>query len=550
MFNYVKQYNKDTYYEYAAYGKAVVFNPEKKYIFSTRRRITRILDSIYDELAEYIKCFDMIHYEQSSDLEYEKITEILEVVFWSCNYKKVLYEARRKNKISFMHLYKIALNITLDTIYKGVFASLYSIESFEKAKEILYSFEEIFDVIVKRALIKEILRKYKEPVILVIDVFEKEYLYKLNSNVKGIIFRHTFDKVESVEFAYAYEIPMVETDKLIKQHDRIIIDNYKGELLVSPEKKIYKVYKATIDQLMIGDKEEAKYTMAQLKYYCPLVDTRRLHLLKGSNFYHGMGMFRSEYIFMVKGIIPTDDELSGILIDIIEAFIDKEVMIRVPDFGEYKILDYLEDTETTIISKRFFGVVNRIFFRSVRKAILKTNRKISLVVPMIRDGDDIALWRKTVNGYFQDLPKHLVPDLGFMLESAPSLERIEEFVKGTDFNVIGLNDFTEEATDFSRYDNITWKDFKEEMFLDVQYTHQHMRRTGIRLRHLISGNMMKDALIFQKFINMGFTNFIVPMTRIRLAEKLILNHEHTRGKFKGVAQKRREAKKRKEEQEK
>lgn len=116
-----------------------------------------------------------------------------------------------------------------------------------------------------------------------------------------------------------------------------------------------------------------------------------------------------------------------------------------------------------------------------------------------------------------------------------------------DFNIIGLNDLIEEVSfDFNRYDELEWLDFEHELFTYIQQSHQHMRRTGIRLPHLISGNMIRNERLFQKLINMGFTQFIIPLSQIRLAEKLVSNHEATRGRYIGVAQKRREAKKAKE----
>ncbi|QWB96026.1 hypothetical protein KHQ89_00730 [Mycoplasmatota bacterium] len=88
----------------------------------------------------------------------------------------------------------------------------------------------------------------------------------------------------------------------------------------------------------------------------------------------------------------------------------------------------------------------------------------------------------------------------------------------------------------------------DNLYYYIQIAHQHMRRTGIRMKHLIYGNIMRNDKIFKKYFVGGFTHFIVPITLMYIAEDILDNYEKTRGRFIGVAQKRREDKKRKEEE--
>ncbi|MFA6800716.1 MAG: hypothetical protein WCR19_01255, partial [Acholeplasmataceae bacterium] len=137
------------------------------------------------------------------------------------------------------------------------------------------------------------------------------------------------------------------------------------------------------------------------------------------------------------------------------------------------------------------------------------------------------------------LPKELMPYIVGFLQTDNSIDQIEDFVK-SDFNILDLDTYIEETSlSYGRYDEMAWIDFKTEQLPYVLDAHQHMRRNGIRMKHLIGGNVLRKKFIFQKLINSGFTHFIIPLSSIRLGEEIVSNHERTRGRFIGVSQKRR-----------
>jgi len=550
MFNSIKRYRKHTFFEYVACGKAVMFNTENRYRLSSKKRIKRIIDEIQEVLYDFATSFYLIEDDLKTELSYDGTSEAFKIVFWKYRIADIMNTIRKNNKLSFIELYDLALIESKKVLYKELVCGHLSEEAKAKAE----GYIELYDYSIKRqikaVLFRELVSRYNKPIIVVVDEFHPEYLYKLAENVKGIVIRNAPNKDELIDFAYKYELPMVECKEPIKNHSKIVIDNIEGVCLIKPSFRAYSKYKLKVKHLDFSTNDQAKYTMSHLSLYTVIVDDRYLDLQTNQSFFKGLGLFNSEYYYLVKGMLPTKEELVELFVKIINAFNYCEVNIKIPDFGEYRKLNYFGDAITSITDPYNFNIANRLFIEAIHEAIYVTQRKINLIAPMLRDGADIRLWKEKIEFWFEDLGEDLVPNFGAMLETEPAVDLIEYYVK-SDFNIIGLDDFIDDTLEEkNRFDLISWDDFYVDLFDYVQWAHQHMRRTGIRMKHYITGNVLRNPRLFQKLINAGFTNFIIPRTLIRMAEDLNENHEKTRGRYKGVAVARREKKRIKELQKK
>lgn len=542
-------YSKDIFFEFVGLGRAVVFNGEKTYRFSSKKRISNIIERIYNAVNNYYLTVGMNAYELETKDYKLGATEVVEHVFTRPGFPEMMHECRKNNKVSFIKLYKLTIEQLLIALENSFISTIESVEAIQRAKEIILDNESAMIRIIKRELLNELLEKYNSPVIVVLETFHIEYLYQISKQVKGFVIRDAHNKDEIVEFAHAYEIPMIESQDIIKHHNKIIIDNINKNFYINPKRKIQRLYNEKIDQLLIKPNQEAKYKMKLHRYYAPMVDLRYLSLIKNSSFYAGMATYRPEYLFMTKGMLPTEEEFIHIFREIFDAFSDGEIYIQTPDIGDMKTLDFLPNINAYI--KNFIyghGIVFNVFFSALNVVIKESQKQIHLVVPMIRDRIEVIPWKERIKDLFSNLPKDIQPLFGFQLETETSVDYIEDFVK-TDFNIIGLDTLSDEVlTDYSRYDKIPKEYMMDNLYYYIQIAHQHMRRTGIRMKHLISGNIMRNDKIFKKYFVGGFTHFIVPITLMYIAEDILDNYEKTRGRFIGVAQKRREDKKRKEEE--
>lgn len=541
------KYEKDTFFEHAAYGKAVIFDPNKDYKYVKHEHIDALIIKIQRTVLGFFDSFYRIQEAEGSEWHYKRVTDAMQTVFWIWYFDYIMMDIRKKKKISFLKLYDLALKEARVRLKEGIVTTYILPESCAKADELIDEFEYPIKKLIKRVLFMDQISKYEEPIIVVTEEFHEEYFYQLSPYVKGLVIRNVNNPNEVVEFAHAFEIPMVKSQEEIQNGDKIIIDNKRNHLYIKPSKELYDQYIKEVDGATISRFELSKYGMKQLKIFANIVDTRPLESVRNRQFYYSLGLFRTEYFFMTKGMVPFKEELTDVFVKVFNAFMYREVNVRIPDFGEFKHLNYLSYVKTSITENGSRTIIYEVFFEALVDAIIQTKATVNVVAPMIRDERDIPLWKEKLDFIFEKIPNEYKPKFGIMLESENSVDEIEKYVKKMDFNIIGLNDLIEEVSfDFNRYDELEWPDFEHELFTYIQQSHQHMRRTGIRLPHMISGNMIRNERLFQKLINMGFTQFIIPLSQIRLAEKLVANHEATRGRYVGVAQKRREAKKAKE----
>jgi len=551
MINSDFKYTKKTFYEFAAYGTAFVFDPNDTYDLATDQRIYFMIERIQATIEDYLKSMYRSEEEKWSNLHIEQVTYLALYAFGKYSYVDILKSIRDKYNVSFIELYKLALPKAKNLLHSKVLESIYSQEQIEKTKAYIDDHQERILVLIEREILREQLEYISYDTIVVLNQFYPEYLFKLSKNVKGFVIRDANNKEEIVEFSYAYEIPMIESKKEIISGDEIILDNINKTFKINPPADEYVLYKENVDKLLFDADDIAEYKMTERKFYASLVDTRYLHLARNKTYYAGLGIFRPEYFYMTKGMLPNLGELIELYSEITDAFIDREMYLALPDIGEYKVLDYLPNVTTYIKElPTSQNAVFWLFFDAIKSVSLIKNKRFNIVVPMIRTPFEVELWQERINYVFSDLPDHLKPLIGMNLETETVVDRVEKYVK-TDFSFIGLDTLRDETSfKYSRYDFIPLEEMKLTMYHYLQTAHQHLRRTGIRKKHLILGHMMSNEEVFHKLFTMGFKDFVIPVTLMNKLKHELIRYENTRGKFIGVAAERKRKKKQKQNKKK
>lgn len=545
MINSDFNYTKKQFYQFAAYGKAFVFNAKDDYIHENDDRVHGFIVRIQRTLEEYFSALSRLEQEKWTKQHTKGITTLALMAFGRYTYINMLKHLRKTYKSSFLELFLKSIPLAIESLFDPGIVATYGKNAIEDTKLYIENHLDRLLLLIEREILREQLSHVTQDgnLILVIDTFHVEYFYKLPKAIKGFVIRHTHDKNEVAEFSHVYEIPMIETDEKIINDDRIIIDNIDNKFYINPTNDIYDAYIEKIDNLIFSPNDNAKYQMTERKYYATIVDRRYLNLVSNKSFYAGLGMYRPEYFFMAKGMLPREEELTEIYCDIVDHFIDREVYFLLPDLGEYKMLDYAPNI-TTYIKEclKNQGLFFWVFYEAVKRTAVIKNKRFHLVVPMLRSKDEVELWKERINFIFSDLPEELRPLIGMHLETESAVDYAEDYVR-TDFSFIGLDTLCEEINDdYSRYDDIPIQFMKKEIHHLIQFSHQHLRRTGIRKKHLISGHMMRNKAIFHKLFTMGFKDFIIPVTRMKSAEEKLHLYESTRGRYIGVAQQRRKNK--------
>ena len=258
--------------------------------------------------------------------------------------------------------------------------------------------------------------------------------------------------------AQSLKLPMVIIDfpDLIKT-DRslpIVFDGGSGKICINPNQGIVTEFQSL--------RKNAGTAPEPLKSETTTRCGRRIGLLSNINLIpdleesvalnaDGVGLYRTEFPFLLRNSFPTEEEQYSIYKQIIDLNGDRTITFRTLDVGGDKVLSYYRDynEENPFLGLRSirFSLRNPAIFRQQIRAILRAaeGRRIKLMFPMISTMEELRAAKDLVSQSIEELNSEgwnsAYPEIGAMIE-IPSLLAIMDHVCGeVDFLSIGTNDF-------------------------------------------------------------------------------------------------------------
>lgn len=167
----------------------------------------------------------------------------------------------------------------------------------------------------------------------------------------------------------------------------------------------------------------------------------------------GVGLYRSEFPFIVRSAFPSEEEQRIVYARLFKAMRGKPVFVRTLDIGGDKVLPYLnipkEDNPELGLRSIRFSLQYRDIFDQQLRAILRAGahtERLGIMFPMVSSIDEFQAARQAVKAALADLEAegldhHRHPDIGAMVETPALVHIMEEFARQADFLSIGTNDF-------------------------------------------------------------------------------------------------------------
>jgi phosphotransferase system, enzyme I, PtsP len=166
----------------------------------------------------------------------------------------------------------------------------------------------------------------------------------------------------------------------------------------------------------------------------------------------GVGLYRTEFPFIVRTTFPSEAEQYVIYSRLVESMKGKPVTLRTLDAGGDKILSYYHDIQeqNPAMGMRSirFSLQNRAIFAEQIRAILRAgvDADLHIMFPMISSVDEFCQAKEVVQGSIDVLARRGIdhndkPKLGMMVELPSVVNLIDDFARQADFFSIGTNDF-------------------------------------------------------------------------------------------------------------
>ncbi len=247
----------------------------------------------------------------------------------------------------------------------------------------------------------------------------------------------------------------------------------------------------------------------------------------------GIGLFRSEFIYLEKEDYPTEEEQFQIYKQAAETMAGRRVIIRTLDIGADKQCDYfgMEQEENPALGCRAIRIclTRPELFKTQLRALFRASAygKIAIMYPMITSVKEVKRIQEIVSLVKAELTNQGIefgePEQGIMIETPAAVMVSEELAEEVDFFSIGTNDLTQYTLAIDRQ-NTKLDEFYDShhpaVLRMISMVVENAHKAGIWAG--ICGELGADQTLTQEFLAMGVDELSVSPGSILPIRKIVL----------------------------
>lgn len=306
------------------------------------------------------------------------------------------------------------------------------------------------------------------------------------------------------------------------------IDGETGQLIIDPDamtqaalKEKYEKQQETKKLLeTMKGQEDITLDGKKMLLYCNIGSPEDVAAVL-ANDGQGIGLFRSEFLYLSASDYPTEDEQFEAYRSVAAAMNGKRVVIRTLDIGADKQVDYfdMKEEENPALGVRAIRIcLNRPeVFRTQLRALYRASvyGKIAIMFPMITSVWEVKECKRACVSVMKELEAEGIPynkdtELGIMIETPSSVFVAEELAKLVDFFSVGTNDLTQYTLACDRQANDLGKFFDPHhpaLLRAIKMAADAAHKAGIWIG--ICGELGADTSMLPTFLAMGIDELSV-----------------------------------------
>ena len=335
---------------------------------------------------------------------------------------------------------------------------------------------------------------------------------------------------------------------LISENEWVIVDGINGVLIINPDDTVLAEYRGHMREYKNRKRalNKLKKTAAttedglNIELLANIESTEDIKQLHGAGA-DGVGLFRSEYLYLNRDTLPTEDEQYEVYSTLIKKLKGKQLTIRTVDLGVDKNPRWFGQNATPNGSLNpalgLTGIrlclAEPVMFRTQMRAILRASAqgKVNMMWPMIASLTEL----KQCMVHFETAKRQLAErgeeygevSLGCMIEIPSAALTVGSLLKLVDFISIGTNDLIQYTLSVDRGDDSV-SHLYQPGHPAVLKLLQHIIRTANRMGKSVSvcGEMAGDSTYTRLLLGMGLRRFSMNPSNLLTIKDIVLR-SHT-----------------------